>query len=162
MTSELKELIQQVAAGRRSFYRSDIQPAATEAALERLQQRAQKELDASLPDDYLDFLRVTDGLNWDGLFVYASGKNPVIEKPTAFMHSFVDDNLDWRSHAPHRNYLFFADSDISLFVLNLASRRYEILDRPSGTLIQTFDTMDAMLTEALRLSLHEDEDESEE
>lgn len=159
MNQDLRDLIAQVAVGRRTLYRTDIQPPASEAALERLQQRAQEELGASLPDGYLDFLRVTDGLNWEGLFVYASGKTPVIDKPTVFMHSFVDDNLDWHSHAPHQNYLFFADSDISLYVYHLAKRRYEILDRPSETLIQTFETFDAMLAEALRLSLHGDGDE---
>lgn len=162
MTQELRDLIEQVAAGCRTFYHEDLQPPATEAALDRLQQRAQEELGASVPEGYLDFLRVTDGLNWEGLFVYASDKNPVAGKPTLFMHSFVDDNLDWRSYAPHCNYLFFADGDISLFAYNLAERRYEIQDRPSGTVMGTFDTFDAMIAEALRNSLREDEDEDEE
>lgn len=158
MTQELRELIEQVAAGYHTFYHEDLQPPATEAALERLQQRAQEELGASVPEHYLDFLRVTDGLNWEGLFVYASGKNSIAGKPSVFMHSFVDDNLDWRSYAPHRNYLFFGDGDISLFAYNLTERRYEIQDRPSGTVISAFDTFDAMFTQALRTSLHKGEE----
>lgn len=151
MTQELRDLIAQVAAGLRTVYHHDMQPPATEAALDRLQQRAQEELKASVPEDFLNFLRVTDGLSWVGLFVYAS-----------FMQSFVESNLDWRSHEWHNNYLFYAEGDISLFAYNLVEKRYEIQDRSSGNVLSTFDTFDAMLTEALRNSLREDEDEDEE
>jgi hypothetical protein len=48
------------------------------------------------------------------------------------IHSFVEANLDWRSYERRRNYLIFADSGISLY---------------------------ALITEALRLCLHEGEEE---
>lgn len=157
-----RDLVERIADARRTMYKSDIQPPAPEEALQRLRQRTRDELGADLPEGYLDFLRVTDGLNWNGLFVYASDKNPVIKKPTVFMHPFIEDNLDWRSHEPHKNYLFFADGEISLYVYNLVKSRYEVLDRPSETVINTFQTFDEMITEALHQRLREDLEEDEE
>lgn len=156
-----QELVARVAIKRREDPRTDIQPPATEESLARLRQRARDEMGAELPEGYLDFLRLTDGLNWEGLFIYASDRNPVVGKPTVFMHSFVEDNLDWRSYEPHKNYLIFADGDISLFVYNLVLGRYEHQDRSSGTVLRTYDTFDALITEALKSCLHEDEEDEE-
>ncbi len=156
-----QDLISRIAAQSKEDYDSDLQPPATEEALQRLHQKTRDELGATLPDGYLDFLRVTDGLIWNGLFIYSSEKAPILGETNEFMHPFVDTNLIWRDHEPHKNYLFFADGEISLYVYNLMKERYEILDRPSETLISTFDTFDELITEALRLSLHEEEDEDE-
>jgi hypothetical protein len=129
-------LIDRIAGLLRQYYKDDIQPPATEEAL--------------------DFLRVTDGLNWDGLFIYASASDSVDGNPAVLIHSFVVDNLDWRSYERRRNCLIFADSDISLYALNLVIGRYEVQDRSSGTVMETFDVL---ITEALRLCLHEGEEE---
>lgn len=156
-----QDLVKRIAAERRALHLSDLQPPATEDSLQRLRQRAQDELGAKLPEGYEDFLRVTDGLNWDGICIYASDRNPVVGKPTAFMASFVDDNLDWRSYEKRKNYLIFADGDISLFAYNLIESRYEIQDRSSGTVMGTFTTFEEMITEALKERLRDDEQEDE-
>ena len=157
-----QDLITRIAAESKADYDSDIQPPATEEALLRLSQKTQNELGADLPESYLNFLRLTDGLIWDGLFIYSSEKTPIVGEPNEFMHPFVDTNLIWRSHEPHKKFLFFGDGDVSLYVYNLAEGHYEILDRPSETVIQTFPTFDEMLTEALRQRLHENEDDDDE
>ena len=154
-------LIARIAAESKADYNSEIQPPATEEALQRLFQRTRAELGADLPASYLNFLRLTDGLIWDGLFIYSSEKTPVVGEPNEFMHPFVDTNLIWRSHEPHKKFLFFGDGDISLYVYNLEKDCYEILDRPSETVIQTFSSFDEMLTEALRHRLHDNEEDDE-
>jgi len=161
-TGMYRSLVEQVAMGLRTLYKLDPQPPATEASLQHLCQRTRDELSAELPDGYLDFLRITDGLNWNGLFVYASDRNPAINTPTIFMQSFVENNLDWRSYEPHNNYLFYAEGDISLYGYNLVEKRYELQDRSSGDIISTFETFDEMITEALKISLHEDGEEEDE
>lgn len=154
-----QDLVARIAVESKADYDSDIQPPATEEALARLRQRTRDELGAEIPEGYLDFLRLTDGLIWDGLFIYSSEKTPVVGEPDEFMHPFVDTNLIWRDYEPHKNYLFFADGEISLFVYNIVLHRYEILDRPSETIISTFDTFDELITEALRQRLHDGEED---
>ncbi len=153
------DLVARIAAESKKYYDSDIQPPATEEALRRLRQRTQDELGAALPSGYLDFLRVTDGLNWNGLFIYASEKALIVGEANDFMSPFVDTNLIWRDNEPNKNYLFFADGEISLYVYNLVKERYELQDRPSGDVIRTFKTFDEMITKALKASLHEEDEE---
>ncbi len=152
-------LIERIAVLCRQYHQGDIQPPATEEALTHLLQRTREEFGADLPQQYLDFLRVTDGLNWDGLFIYASASSLVAKNPAILMHSFVEDNLDWRSDEHWNDYLVFADSDMNLYALNLAAGRYEFQDRYCGNVISSFGTFNALITEAFRLCLHEDEDD---
>jgi hypothetical protein len=156
-----QDFVLRIAAQIRADYNADLQPPATEKTLRTLSQKVEAEFFAQLPADYLEFLRLTDGLNWNGLFIYSCDKTPVVGEAGEFMHPFVETNLIWRDYAPHKDYLFYADSDISLYVYNLVKERYEILDRPSETLINTFGSFDELITEALKLSLHEDEDDDE-
>lgn len=157
-----QDLVARIASKRRADLGSDIQPPATEASLAHLRQRTHDDLGAELPEGYLNFLRLTDGLNWEGLFIYASDRNPVVGKPTVFMHSFVEDNLDWRSYEKRKNYLIFADGDISLYAYNLVEKRYELQDRSSGTVLSTYGTFEEMITEALQTILQEDKEYEDE
>lgn len=144
-----QELVARAAALIREHYRKDPPAAATEDALAVLQQRSRAELNADPPEEYLNFLRVTDGLNWDGLFLYGTDDNP--------KNSFVEQNLDWRSYEKHNSYLIFGDGDISLYAYNLIEKRYELQDRSSGTVLETFETFDALAAEALRPYVETDE-----
>lgn len=155
------DLVARIAVESKRDYDSDIQPPATEESLRRLRQRAHDELGSTLPDGYLDFLRVTDGLNWNGLFVYASEKALIVGEANDFMSPFVDSNLIWRDNELNKNYLFFADGEISLYAYNLVKECYELQDRPSGDVIRTFKTFDEMITEALKASLYEDEEKDD-
>lgn len=153
-----QELMQQVAAKVHTLYNRNLQAPATETSLVRLRQRTYDELSAELPEGYQDFLKRTDGLYFDSLVIYASDRNPAVDKLGAFMQSFIENNLEWRSYEPHKNYLFFADEDISLYVYNLIEGRYEILDRSSATVVSTHDTFEEMISEALKWRLQDDKE----
>ena len=137
---------------RASVYGEKIHPAASEADLISLSGRSSAELPIEIPQEYKKFLRVMDGLNWSGLFIYSSHNTDDYE------HGFVETNLAWRSYEVNENFLFFADSDINLYAYNLVEKRYELQDRTSGDVYDSFKTFDEMITEALRLSLHEGEE----
>lgn len=150
-----QQYLQKIEAQAR-MYGERIHPPASEADLASLSARSLAELSAEVPQQYKDFLRVRNGLNFDGLFIYSS------HNTDDYKHGFVDSNLDWRSYEINNDLLYFADADINLYVYNLVEGRYEIQDRPSGDVYDTFKTFDEMITEALRLSLHEDKEEDEE
>src|SRR5688572_29761582 len=54
------------------------QPPCTEERLALLRRRVREELGAELPDEYAAFLREQDGLNYNGLFIYASETRPIV------------------------------------------------------------------------------------
>ena len=156
-----QELMQQVTAEVYTRYNRHLQPPATEAFLARLRQRTHDELSAELPEGYQDFLKRTDGLYFDSLVIYASDRNPVSDKPGAFMQSFIENNLEWRSYEKRKNYLYFADEDISLYAYNLIEKRYEIQDRSSGGVVSTPNTFEEMIMEALKWHLQDDEEDED-
>ncbi len=157
-----QELMQQVTAEVYARYNRHLQPPATEASLVRLRQRTHDELSAELPEGYQDFLKRTDGLYFDSLVIYASDRNPAVDKPGAFMQSFIENNLDWRSYEKRKNYLIFADGDISLYAYNLIEKRYELQDRSSGDVVSIHGTFEEMITEALQIILQEDKEYEDE
>jgi len=126
------------------MYSEQMQPPATETALADLSARALAELSAVVPQEYKDFLRVTDGLNWNGLFIYSS------HNTDDYKHGFVDSNLDWRSYEINDDFVYFGNADINLYVYSIRDSEYQMLDRPSMDVYGSFRTFDEMLTEALK------------
>jgi len=109
-----------------------------------LSSRAKAELSAEVPQGYVDFLRVTDGLNWNGLFIYSS------HDTDDYDHGFVETNLNWRNYEINDDLIYFADADINSYVYSLRAGEYQILDRPSMDVYGSFKTFDEMIAEALK------------
>lgn len=130
----------------------EMQPPASESELKAVVNDAKRILGVDLPDDYLQFLRLANGLNWNGVFMYGS-KSSQIVGTTYTLQGIVEANEIWRDYEGHKKYIFFGDSDMSLYGQELITREYKELDRSSNSLIQTYKDFDEMLTDVLKLSL---------
>lgn len=153
----LLERLAQVTVLLRADYAADPPAPAPEAAVQRLRQRVQVELGVELPEGYLHFLRAADGFNWNGLFVYATARQPLPTEPTVFVRDFIAANLAWRGQEPHQNHLFFAEGDGKLYAHHEGEDRYEVLDQDDGTVVTTFASAEALLAAALQTYLREDQ-----
>ena len=129
-----------------------MQPPASENDVKSVVKGAEKILGAKLPDQYLKFLRHVNGLNWNGVFIYGSKTSQIVGSKHS-LQGIVEANEIWRDYEGHKKYLFFGDSDMSLFGQDLITGEYKELDRSSNSLIQTYKGFDDMLTEALKSSL---------
>src|SRR5215831_5595949 len=115
--------LQIIAAGNRKLGH-DLQPPCTEQGLAELQAKAKAELSAELPDEYLHFLRITDGLNWNGVYIYPSHKALLVGYRDLYIDGFVEMNQFWREETDQEgNYLFYADADLDLYGYNLKESR---------------------------------------
>lgn len=106
----------------------------------------------SLPDTYIEFLKIMNGLNWNGLFIYSS-KTMSITGTDVKLSDIVEANEIWRDYEPHEQYLFFGDGNISLYCQDLNTGEFKEFDRSSDTFIQVYDNFESMLTDALKSSL---------
>jgi hypothetical protein len=130
------------------------QPPCSEEEIKELRTRARAELSAGLPDEYADFLKVTNGLNFNGVFIYPSRTTPIAAKPGAEMYGFVEENLTWREFVDRQgNYLFYADSDLNLWGYNLTKSRHELRAKDCDDVEEVYRSFDEMLTAALRCSV---------
>ncbi len=129
------------------------QPPCTGERLERLRQRAPAELGAEVPEEYAAFLRAQDGLNHNGLFIYASETSPVAGGADATIEGFVEANLGWRDDEFFNDYLVFGEGNMDLYVRHLPTGEYQVLDRTPGNLIEAHPAFDQLIAAALKAHL---------
>jgi hypothetical protein len=126
-----------------------MQPPGRETDIEDARARARAVLGAELPEEYCRLLRETDGLDANGLVLYATRTSPIAGHHDRFITGIVEANEGWRDLEDNRNYLFFGDSGMSLFAYHLGEKRYQILDRSSGSLIEAVQGFDELVARAL-------------
>jgi len=109
---------------------------------------------AEIAEDYADFLRITDGLNFNGVFIYPSHTLPSSAHPGWYIDGLVEENLMWREAVdPEGTYLFYADSDINLWGYNLTTSQYELRAKDCDDVEEVYESFDAMLGDILRYSI---------
>ncbi|WP_218975577.1 YrhA family protein [Mesobacillus foraminis] len=65
----------------------------------------------------------------------------------------IDANEIWHEAEEQRRYLFFGDSDINWYALDLKEGMFHELDKPSGSVMETFSDFNEMLASALEYTL---------
>lgn len=136
---------------RKKFYDELPQPPATAAQLQDLRDRARKELGADLPNEYYELLGKTNGLDSNGMGIYASETTPIVgyEDKNRLIEGMVDATLGWWSFEPHKQYLFFGESGMGLYTLDLKDGKYKQLDRASADVLEEFDTFGELIRRGL-------------
>ena len=90
-----------------SRYHEALEPPCTEAKLEKLRERARAELATGIPGGYAEFLRIMDGLDFNGMSIYASEQTTSRDASRAEIFGFVETNLMHRDVDVMKNYLVF-------------------------------------------------------
>lgn len=148
-----QNLLQEIAR-KRAKYSQSMQPPCAAEKLDRLRRQVLEELSTPLPGEYIEFLKITDGLDWNGLLIYACETVPVAGYSDRFVPGFLETNLRTREECePCSDYLFFGDASIDAYAYKISEREYQILDRSSLELTDTFPSFDALISEALRAHL---------
>lgn len=128
-------------------------PPASDKEIDALKQNTKGKFETDLPEQYIRFLQTVNGLYYNGLTIYGVDSSLLQEKPVDPVYGFIDTNEIWRESEGQEKYLFFGDSDISWYCLNLSNGAYELRDKPSGTVMETFGDFDSMIESALKTSL---------
>jgi hypothetical protein len=123
---------------------------ATNKDIEQTINQAKKKLNVDLPESYVNFLQFRDGFGFEGLLVYGAVSS---KKKEDFHRDVIEVNEKWRERKEHKNYMFFADSDMYLYGLNLLSKQYEQQDRYSSDVLQLYPDFDEMLADAIKSEL---------
>ena len=122
-----------------------LQAPCDERRLSVLRGRVRGELGTELHEEYAGFLRLTDGMNWNGLYVYPSETSPVADRSANAMAGFVEANLGLREDGWCSDLLVFAEDSLDLFTRSVLTGEYRIYDRVPGNLIETGPPFDALM-----------------
>ena len=87
--------------------------------------------------EYGNLLKKVNGLEFNGLVIYNA--NPDDEN-----NGFIGANEIWRDNEWDSNYLFFGDSSISWYCLDIENNVFLELDKPSGDIVGEFNSFDEM------------------
>jgi hypothetical protein len=147
-----QELLKRVADEQRRFG-SELQPPANEEQIKTLEERAARELKVELPDEYLDFLRRTNGLDWNGVVVFASESVPIVSHLDRSIPGVREMNLGYRDDPRFSDLIVFGSNGMDLYTFRISTGKYEIYDEVPHELIDTLSTFDELMTKILNRSL---------
>lgn len=135
-------------------YGSSLRNSAINTEIIKLNHNIQQRLgDIVLPESYIEFLKEVNGLDFNGLVIYGIDELLLDEKVEEDIHGFIEMNEIWYDNDWQKQYIFFGDSDTAWYCYDLKERGYVELDKPSGNLIQSFNSFDSMLSNALETIL---------
>jgi len=140
-------------AKQRSAFGGELQAPCAPDMVQKMNIRSQTELGNDIPDEYLSFLRATNGVSWNGVSFYGCEESPISGKEGGKILDFVDTNLIYRDVESMKNYLVFGQSDMDIYVFNLSANKYQVLDKISLDEITSVSTFEELLVKAFETRL---------
>ena len=147
------QILEKIAQEQQEFQQS-MQPPCSPKKLIKLKEKVENQLNCTLPDGYIKFLSITNGLMWNGLQIFASETMPIVGCADVKILGFVDLNLIYRENEDCLDLLFFGESGIDSYVYCISAKQYQILDRVSLSLTETFDSFEMLIYEAFQCHLN--------
>jgi len=145
---EMRTVLGGITAEKES-YGMKMQPPCAEADITRLQREVKKKLHAELPPEFTSFLRLTDGLDYDGLVIFGHKTQPIAGCEKRALDGVVEANRRLRDNEELKAFLVLGESEDSLYAFDPKAARFVTLDNGSlerGTAFKTFGELflDAM------------------
>lgn len=108
----------------RGKYGDVLQKPATSQIVELLNAEIQRQYNIELSSVYKTILLKTNGFNENGVFLYGA-KTKVIEgHSNRYLEGIIEANEIWHENETFSDYLFYAESDMYLFVQSLKTQLF--------------------------------------
>ena len=98
--------------------------------------------------EYIDFVNLINGLNFNGLYLYSL--NRICE------YNIFESNDTWWENEELKEYIFFGDDNISWYCLNRNNGGYFVLDKPSGEIMEKYESFTEIIIKALKIAIGEE------
>lgn len=138
--AKLEEIIREEAK-----YGEKINEGAKENEIQLLIDKLKEELNFTLPEEYIDTLKIVNGLEYNGFIFYGIDEELLEREFEQSINGLIDNNLVWYDNEWEHPYLFLGDSSISWYVYDMERKMYFELDKPSGNEIKSFDALEDLL-----------------
>jgi hypothetical protein len=134
-------------------YESSLRNPACDREIMKMKKNVEQNLiSVALPSSYSKFLQTTNGLDFNGLVIY-SVDQVFLEKEAIDFQGLIETNNLWHENDWQKQYIFYGDSNTAWYGYDHVENMYVELDKPSGTLIQSFESFDSMLNSAFETIL---------
>lgn len=134
-------------------YGEEINNGISEEEIELFIKNVEKELNLTLPDDYIEILRAVNGIEFNGMILYGVDEPILKEIPKQHVNGLIDSNKVWYENKWQKQYLFLGEDSISWYVYDLKTKKYYELDNPSGEISAEFEDFEQMVDKMFEDSL---------
>lgn len=121
--------------------------------IEAVELEAETRLSAKLPGDFLTYLSLSNGTDFNGLVLYGSNQSPDATGPGGFWQGLTAANLAWREGGDHQDYVILGETGMDLLTLDPRGENAASRDRVSGDIVEHFPSVAAMIECYLRSHL---------
>ncbi|RXZ01517.1 YrhA family protein [Fictibacillus sp. S7] len=135
-------------------YGSSLREPASDTEIRKMNDNIHQRLgNITITQSYIEFLQKVNGLDFNGLVIYGIDEDFLDNEIDEELHGFIETNEIWYENDWQKKYIFYGDSDTAWYCFDLKEQLYVELDKPSGTLIQSYDSFDSMLSDAIETVL---------
>lgn len=145
---KLKEIIQE-----KQTYGEKVNKGCIEEEIQLFKKKVGEELNIILPEEYVNVLKIVNGIEFNGFILYGIDEAILNEVPNQHVNGLIEYNKIWYENEWQRKYIFLGESNISWYVYDANLKKYYELDNPSGRAVQEFNSFDDMLEKLLSDSL---------
>lgn len=145
---KLEEIIEE-----KNLYGEQVNTGASEVELAKFKKNVKEELQKDLPSEYINVLKIINGLEFNGFILYGIDEVLVENNPNQHINGLISLNQIWYENEDQKKYLFLGESNISWYVYDINKEQYIELDNPSGREMVEFEKFDEMLEKILSDSL---------
>lgn len=144
-----QEILSKIASRVRSYGR-ELQPPCSPEQLQRFRDLARAELQVEIPQAYVDFLHLHNGLDWNGFSIYATETVSIAGRKDRIILGCVEANLIRREYPKWRQFLILGTTGDDEYCLEITTSRYVIVDAVSTDIVEAFPSFEELITAALR------------
>ncbi|MEO8771886.1 MAG: YrhA family protein [Ferruginibacter sp.] len=141
-------------------YSSSIPDGIKNEDIDTLKEKFKSKFKVDIDDQLVNFLRTCDGLSKNGYIVYSSYDHIKDEVE----YGLFKNNELWQKYTGEVQYIYFAEGSQDLFAFDSKSLKYELHDRYSFDVHETFQDFDEMIQYILNgmLGIYDDDDDDDE
>lgn len=111
-------------------------------------------LSSKIYPEYLEFLKISDGIMWEGVFLYSAIARDIPDSQGSKSPELIELNEIYRDVSWMKRYVVYGEGDMEMFVHNLSNGKFQVVDKIDDTLAyEEFDTMGGMINYALSMML---------
>lgn len=137
----------------KNIYGEKINVGALEKELNIFSESMKNECNMNLPEEYLNFLRIINGIEFNGFILYGIDQTLLSETPNQHINGLIENNKIWLDEGIYQELIFLGESNISWYVYDKLKNEYIELDNPSGSTVMEFNSLEHMLDKVLGDSL---------
>jgi hypothetical protein len=103
----------------------------------------------ALPVELEELLRIADGMNWNGLYLYPSATASLACQPDVVLAGIVEANLDHRDVGGFEDVLVLGHDSLDLYAWRASTGEFQVLDRVPREVMESLPSFDALMEVAL-------------